>query len=93
VSAAYGAINQNKKITTVTILANDNPFGSIMFENHTSVHVDEGNGTSHVMLSLIRIGGTVGDVEVRYRYTLMFLFYHLCVGDVKTTNVPGSNLI
>ena len=56
----------------VTILANDNPFGTVMFENQTEIHVVEKNSSrNHVTLSMIRIGGNVGDIDVYYRYVLL----------------------
>ncbi|XP_066912895.1 adhesion G-protein coupled receptor V1-like isoform X2 [Clytia hemisphaerica] len=67
-SLTNAAINTNKKIVMVTILANDNPFGTVMFENQTEIRVVERNSSqNHVTLSLIRIGGNVGDIDVYYR--------------------------
>ena len=66
-SLANAAINHNKNVVMVTILSNDNPFGTFMFENRTSVHVKEIENPNHVIISLIRIGGSIGDVQVRYR--------------------------
>ena len=66
-SLTNAAINKGKNAVMVTILSNDNPFGSFMFENRTSIHVKEMENPSHVTFSLVRIGGTIGDVEVHYR--------------------------
>lgn len=73
------AINQNKNAVMVTILENDDPFGTFMFDNDTSVVVVEEMGrASHVTLFLVRIGGMIGDVQVRYRYieTVSFTTVH-----------------
>ena len=66
-SLTNAAINHNKDSVMLTILSNDNPFGTFMFENRTSIHVKEIENPNHVMVSLIRIGGSIGDVQVHYR--------------------------
>ena len=67
----------------VTIQANDDPHGVIVWQSN-STEVVEGDTSTIVTLTLLREFGDIGDITIRYRYFITSNNY-LITGDIFST--------
>ena len=66
-------INKEKSIVSLVILPNDNPYGTVEF-NQDSIKVIEEEDNAVIPLHVDRIDGYFGDILVYYRYLFKVAF-------------------